>query len=103
MRAYDPHAGPKMATACPDATYLDSPYDAATGCDAIILATEWDEFLALDLDKLRSVTAGPLFIDGRGVLDPADLRRAGFHLDEMHQAPSTQRERASTGEMAVPE
>ena len=101
VRAYDPQAAPTMAAVCPEATYFDSPYEAATGCGAVILATEWDEFLDLDLDLLRSVTAMPVFIDGRGMLDRGKLRRAGFDLVDGQPAPSAQLERASTAEITV--
>ncbi len=80
VSAYDPQAVPKMRSAYPEATYFDNPYEAATACDAVILATEWDEFRELDLELLRSVVATPVFIDGRNVLNHDALREAGFHV-----------------------
>jgi UDPglucose 6-dehydrogenase len=78
VHAYDPEASAKMALVCPDATYFDSPYAAAEGCDAIVLATEWDEFRQLDLAMLRASVSTPLFIDGRNMLSHADIVAAGF-------------------------
>jgi UDPglucose 6-dehydrogenase len=78
VRAYDPQAKAKMAAVCPEASYHDDAYEAAVGCSAVVLATEWDEFCALDLPKLHSVMAYPLMIDARQVLDAGAVRRAGF-------------------------
>ncbi|MHB8376687.1 MAG: UDP-glucose dehydrogenase family protein [Dehalococcoidia bacterium] len=78
VAAYDPQAVAKTRVVCPDALYFDTPYEAAAGCDAIIIATEWAEFLDLDLDQLRAATAHPVFYDGRGFLDNDALQRAGF-------------------------
>ena len=80
VHGYDPEAMPKMAALLPDATYFESPYDAARDCDAAILATEWEDFAQLDLARLRSLMARPVFIDGRHFFSPADLVDAGFHV-----------------------
>jgi UDPglucose 6-dehydrogenase len=53
-------------------------YRAAEQADAVIVATEWDEFRNLDLIKLRSVMRTPLIADGRNLFDPIVTREAGF-------------------------
>lgn len=78
VHAYDPQANAKMRAEVADAIYYDDPYDAAAGCDAIILATEWAEFRVLDLQRLRECVRTPVFIDGRHVLDPTAIEAAGF-------------------------
>ena len=55
-----------------------NPYQAAEGCDAVILATEWPEYVSLDLGQLREAMAGNLLADGRNVIDPKDAAAAGF-------------------------
>jgi len=53
-------------------------YSAAAGADAVVVATEWPQFLDLDWRRLRAVTAGDLLFDGRNCLDPAVVQEAGF-------------------------
>jgi UDPglucose 6-dehydrogenase len=78
VRAYDPQANAAMAAVCPDAAYFDNAYDAAAGCDAVVLATEWDEFRQLDLLRLRQLVRSPIFVDGRHIIPHPDLVAAGF-------------------------
>ena len=97
VTAYDPQAMTKTAVICPDAAYFASPYDAAAGCDAIIVATEWPEFQDLDLGRLRAAAARPIFVDGRGFLDRDAIEEAGFTLisgrDDASSAPVSARDR----------
>ena len=79
VRAYDPEAMEKAKASLPEITYCSSPYDAAEGADAIVIVTEWDEFRQVDWDRLRSVVERPLVVDGRNMLDAAELTRRGFH------------------------
>jgi UDPglucose 6-dehydrogenase len=58
--------------------YATDPYTAATGCDAVLILTEWKQFAQLDLTKLRSVVRHPIVIDGRNLYRPADMACAGF-------------------------
>jgi UDPglucose 6-dehydrogenase len=79
VRAYDPVAIPNARKVLPAAvTYADSPYDAATGADAVALVTEWNEFKFLNLERLRSVLRRPLVFDGRNLWEPERMRRLGF-------------------------
>lgn len=59
-------------------TYCEDAYDTATGCDAIILVTHWNEFRALNPEKLRSLMRRPIMIDGRNMYDPQRMIQAGF-------------------------
>ena len=49
-----------------------------TGADAVVLLTEWNEFKHLDLGQVYRLMARPLFVDGRNVYDPAEMRALGF-------------------------
>jgi UDPglucose 6-dehydrogenase len=60
--------------------FAADPYDAADRADAVVIATEWDEFGALDLDKLAEQMKGQLVLDGRGVVDEGAAERAGLRV-----------------------
>jgi UDPglucose 6-dehydrogenase len=57
-----------------------SAYDAADRADAVVIATEWEEFAAIDLDKLAEHMKGTLVLDGRGVLSEAAAAEAGLKV-----------------------
>ena len=78
VRAYDPVANQNMAEVLPDITYCSNPYDAVSGCDAVIIATEWPQFLELDLERVKSCMRRPVVIDGRNLLRPDVVRGHGF-------------------------
>ncbi len=78
VRAYDPCAEENAQAALPEMSCCPDPYEAAEGCDALIIATEWEEFRSLDLTRLRECMASPILADGRNVLDPATAREHGF-------------------------
>jgi UDPglucose 6-dehydrogenase len=78
IRAYDPKAMEKARELMPNVEYCDSAYAAASGADALVLCTEWDEFRQLDLEKLRSIMAQPIVLDGRNVFDPKRMADLGF-------------------------
>jgi UDP-glucose 6-dehydrogenase len=76
VSAYDP-----MVTKVPDVPgirVMSSAFEAVTGADVIVLATEWPQFLTLDLTSLRKITRGDLFLDGRNNFDPERVQQAGF-------------------------
>jgi UDPglucose 6-dehydrogenase len=81
VHAYDPvameetrraYAGQPALTLCRDA------YAAATGADALLIVTEWQEFRSPDFDRLKALLLRPLILDGRNLYDPALLARLGF-------------------------
>ena len=79
VRAYDPVGEAQARRLFPAVEYCPDAYDAARDSDALVLLTEWDEFRALDLGRLRSVMRRAVLIDGRNVLDPQAARAEGFH------------------------
>ena len=80
VRAYDPAAIPKgrAALKTEGIEYADDPYDAAAGCDALLILTEWNEFAALDLHRIRALLKHPIVIDGRNLYQPEQMRSAGL-------------------------
>jgi UDPglucose 6-dehydrogenase len=58
--------------------YCDSPYQAAAGVNALLIITEWKEFLDLDLKKIKDVMANPIIIDGRNIYDAERVKKLGF-------------------------
>ena len=58
VRAYDPAGMEQAKPALPAVKYCDSAYAAAEGADALVIVTEWEQFRALDLERLKSVMAG---------------------------------------------
>jgi len=58
--------------------YARDPYDAAAGCDALLILTEWKEFANLDLRKIRSLLKHPIVIDGRNLYSPQQMTAAGL-------------------------
>lgn len=78
VRTYDPHARVSREIHGFDALHLPSPYEAAQDAHAIVIATEWEEFRALDLARLKSNMAGDLLFDARNLLSPEAATAAGF-------------------------
>jgi len=78
IRAYDPQATEKARTILPDLNYVTDPLDVADGADIIVIATEWPEFRALDWTQIHSRMSRPLVLDGRNLLDPAQMKALGF-------------------------
>ena len=75
---YDPQALGNAKTDVPELELANDPLDAASGAHCLVLATEWDEFLGVDLMKLKDVMAYPVVIDGRNLFDPDAMSAAGF-------------------------
>lgn len=78
IRAYDPKAMPSASRVLVDVTFCRDPYELAGGCDALILATEWDEFRYLEWPRIRAAMRGDIFIDGRNLYEPETMIQAGF-------------------------
>src|SRR5215813_13959491 len=88
VRAYDPVATANARRMLPETVdYRESPYDAATGADAVALVTEWNEFKFLNLERLRSVMRRPLIFDGRNLWEPERMRRLGFEYHSIGRKP----------------
>ena len=71
-------------------TFGTDAYEVARDADAVVLLTEWNEFKQLDLGRLRSLMARPVFVDGRNVYDPAAMKAAGFEYISMGRGTNGQ-------------
>jgi len=78
VRAYDPAGMTNAKELLPDVAYCDDPYTCAEGADALVIVTEWEQFRALDLDRLKRVMAQPVVVDLRNIYRPDDMTRRGF-------------------------
>ena len=78
VRAFDPAGMKRAQTLLKDVTYCDSAYDCAENADALVIATEWEQFRALDLEHLRDLMACPVVVDLRNVYRPEEMHRYGF-------------------------
>ena len=78
VRAFDP-AGMNQAQALlQDVVYCKDAYDCADAADALVIATEWEQFRALDLERLRDLMACPVVVDLRNIYRPEEMARHGF-------------------------
>jgi len=78
VRAYDPVAMIETAQVLPDVNYADDEYSAVTGADALVLVTEWNQFRALDMKRIRDLMKTPKVADLRNIYEPDDMRELGF-------------------------
>ena len=77
IQAYDPE-GHEARQMLRDVDFKSGPYEALQGADCAVIITEWDEFRALDLDRVREVMSRPLVVDLRNIYKPEELRSRGF-------------------------
>lgn len=78
LRVHDPKAMDKAKALLPNVTYVENMDDVAAGCDAIVVATEWEEFKKLDLAKAKKSLTHPILFDGRNLFDPAEMEKLGW-------------------------
>lgn len=76
--AYDPQGMMAARGLLEHVIFADNAYDAAQGVDAMVLVTEWNEFRSLDLERIKSAMAAPVFVDLRNVCPPQEMARHGF-------------------------
>jgi len=78
VHAYDPQGVAEARQLLRDVEFRTGPYEALAGADCAVIVTEWDEFRALDLDRVKAVMRRPLVVDLRNVYRPEELRPRGF-------------------------
>ena len=86
IRAYDPQAIENSRTMFENVTFCRDAYETAEGCDALVIATEWNEFRALNLARVRKALKQPVVIDLRNVYDPQRMRAEGFQYFSVGRA-----------------
>ena len=78
VRGYDPVGMEQAKQVLPDLVCCEGPYICAEGADALVIVTEWEQFRALDLGRLKRVMAKPVVIDLRNIYRPHEMARHGF-------------------------
>jgi UDPglucose 6-dehydrogenase len=78
IRAYDPVAMDEAKHDLPEIEYASEEYEAIDGADALVIITEWNEFRALDLKRVKSLLKSPKVADLRNIYEPADMLALGF-------------------------
>lgn len=78
LRVHDPKAMEKAKALLPGVAFVDDMNAVAEGCDALVIATEWDEFKKLDLGRARKALSHPIMFDGRNLFDAAEMEQTGW-------------------------
>jgi UDPglucose 6-dehydrogenase len=78
LRVHDPKGMDKARAILTNVTYVDDMNAVAEGCDALVVATEWDEFKKLDLARAKKSLTHPIMFDGRNLFDPEELKQLGW-------------------------
>ena len=78
IRAYDPAAIERSKMLLPSVEYRKDAYEVASGADALVLITEWNEFRHLDMPRIKQLMRTPVIVDGRNIYDPAVMKSLGF-------------------------
>lgn len=78
VKGFDPAGMEEAKHLLKDIVYCDGPYDAMDGADAVALVTEWDEFRALDMKRMKDLLNAPIFVDLRNIYRPVDMEKDGF-------------------------
>jgi UDPglucose 6-dehydrogenase len=86
VRAYDPAGMAHADGEFPDVAFADGPYACAEGADALVIVTEWEQFRALDLERIKQAMKQPVLIDLRNVYRPDEMAQLGFVYDSIGRA-----------------
>ncbi len=79
IRAHDPKGMEEAKKYLPKGIqYVENAYEACEGADMVVLMTEWNQYRALDLDRIASLLSSPVFVDLRNVYDPQTMKDKGF-------------------------
>jgi UDPglucose 6-dehydrogenase len=90
IAAYDPAAAVRAREVLnSSAEFVNDPYEAARGADALLILTEWEEFATLDLDRIFKQLKYPIVIDGRNLYDPDAMAARGFTYYSVGRAAGT--------------
>ncbi len=90
VRVYDPVGMEQAKQVLAGVTYCQGPYDCVEDADAAVIVTEWEQFRALDLERLRDLMACPVIVDLRNIYSPEDMKKQGFAYACIGRAPTFQ-------------
>ncbi len=77
VQAFDPQ-GHEARQMLRDVDFKAGPYEAVAGADVVVIITEWDQFRALDLERVKTLMRAPVIVDLRNIYRPDEMRRMGF-------------------------
>jgi UDPglucose 6-dehydrogenase len=83
VRAYDPESMTQARSELPEVRYCDDAYTCAKGADALVIVTEWEQFRALDLKRLKAELKQPVVVDLRNIYRPDEMAAFGFTYDSV--------------------
>lgn len=92
LRIYDPQAACNFAQVYPPddrLSYVESPYDAATDANALVILTDWDEFRSLDFDRVRALMRSRIIVDGRNLFTVPEMQDKGFEYYSLGRGDAT--------------
>jgi UDPglucose 6-dehydrogenase len=78
IRAFDPEGMVEAARLLTGVVFCDNAYDALKGADALTVVTEWNEFRALDMARVKALLSRPIVVDLRNIYSPEEMAAAGF-------------------------
>ena len=86
VRAYDPAGMEQAKAVLGNVAFCQDAYDCAEGASALVIVTEWEQFRALDFERLKGVMARPVLVDLRNIYRPEEAARAGFVYESVGRA-----------------
>jgi UDPglucose 6-dehydrogenase len=86
VRAFDPEGMHEAEALLPGVEFAQGPYEVAEQADVLVILTEWDQFRALDLDRVKLLMRNPVIVDLRNVYRPDDIRVRGFTYSSVGRA-----------------
>jgi UDPglucose 6-dehydrogenase len=86
VQAFDPEGMHEAAKLLDGVQFRDGPYEAVTGADVVVILTEWDQFRALDIDRIKGLMRQPVMVDLRNVYRPEEMRTRGFRYASIGRA-----------------
>jgi UDPglucose 6-dehydrogenase len=89
VRAFDPAGMPEATKLLPGVEWCADSYQALEGADCVAILTEWNEFRALDLKRVKALLKQPVMVDLRNVYNPADMAAAGFAYSSIGRPAAT--------------
>ena len=88
VQAFDPEGMHEAAKLLDGVIFRDGPYEAVEGADVVVILTEWDQFRALDLDRVKLLLKQPVMVDLRNVYRPEDMKARGFRYSSIGRPES---------------
>ncbi len=90
VRVYDPAGMEQARQVLADVTYCRGPYDCVEDADAVVIVTEWEQFRALDMERLRDLMACPVVVDLRNIYRAEDMKKHRFAYTSVGRASTHQ-------------